>query len=382
MSINIRADQMQHAEIFGKPVLYTNRLIPRDTVPEGWYCYDLRGSEQRLGIVSTLEDIATIDHVGTVLSPVPLKKPATAARRINGTFFLHGELMDLEAFCEEHDLDYPAETKKYILRPASPDEAGLFYSAADAAEDKELACVGHLRMDFGHLGQEFWHTWWPHNNYELNVPAFKAELDGVVNEFRERGPLKNLSVMSGYCGAHPQGQLEGQDGVFGYIAESEGYRYCLRCTPRQGDYNGYLYIYDKRQQTLNMAEKQQSGLTEAGKQALRDAADPVKPHTYDWFVIERYGQEGERLHSAASLTGAIDRYNGLSCDSRRLGVTKDGIATIDLLVTEGGVPRLDEGWLNNPRFAEDSVISEALVRLQLGIAGLDHLRQDMVLGGM
>ena len=28
------------------------------------------------------------------------------------------------------------------------------------------------------------------------------------------------------------------------------------------------------------------GLTEKGRQALRDAADPTLPHSYDWHVIE------------------------------------------------------------------------------------------------
>ncbi|MDB7816842.1 LPD28 domain-containing protein [Intestinimonas butyriciproducens] len=33
---------MHHAELFGKPVLFTNWLIQRDTVPQGWHCYPLR----------------------------------------------------------------------------------------------------------------------------------------------------------------------------------------------------------------------------------------------------------------------------------------------------------------------------------------------------
>ncbi len=44
MSINIRTDFMQHAELFGNPVLFTNWLIQRDTIPKDWYCYDLRGT--------------------------------------------------------------------------------------------------------------------------------------------------------------------------------------------------------------------------------------------------------------------------------------------------------------------------------------------------
>ena len=46
MSIDIWTDSMQHAELFGKPVLFTNWLIQRDTIPQGWHCYDLRGTRK------------------------------------------------------------------------------------------------------------------------------------------------------------------------------------------------------------------------------------------------------------------------------------------------------------------------------------------------
>lgn len=35
MSIDIWTDSMQHAELFGKPVLFTNWLVQRDTIPKG-----------------------------------------------------------------------------------------------------------------------------------------------------------------------------------------------------------------------------------------------------------------------------------------------------------------------------------------------------------
>lgn len=55
-------------------------------------------------------------------------------------------------------IEYP-----FALRPASIEEAGLFYSQMDEAEDAVLGTVGHIRMDFGASGKEFYHTWWPHN---------------------------------------------------------------------------------------------------------------------------------------------------------------------------------------------------------------------------
>ena len=248
MSINVWTDPMQHAELFGKPVLFTNWLILRDLVPKGWHCYDLQGTQNNPNGHAALVDRENIFHTGTILSPQPLKREGTVSRRVNGSFHLLGEEMTLEQFCEKHDLEYPQDTREFILRPASPDEAGLFYSM-DAEEDRVLGTVGHLRIDFGHGGKEFWHTWWPHNEDQFNTGEFKDDLQEVVDTLRADGPLKDLASMRAYCYRNGGGITE--DGrCFGYIVETEHYRYCLRCTPFPGDYQGYLYCYDLRQQQM------------------------------------------------------------------------------------------------------------------------------------
>lgn len=56
MSIDIWTDSMQHAELFGKPVLFTNWLVQRDTIPQGWHCYDLRGTRKAPNARITLVD--------------------------------------------------------------------------------------------------------------------------------------------------------------------------------------------------------------------------------------------------------------------------------------------------------------------------------------
>lgn len=58
MSINIWTDSMQHAALLGKPVLFTNWLIQRDIIPDGWYCYDLRGTHKSPSTRTTLVDHA------------------------------------------------------------------------------------------------------------------------------------------------------------------------------------------------------------------------------------------------------------------------------------------------------------------------------------
>ena len=126
----------------------------------------------------------------------------------------------------------------------------MFYTP-HPEEDKRLGTIGHVRMDFGRSGNEFWHTWWPRGPEELNSPAFKAELQQIVGKLRE-DVLKSRFAMERFCYDHG-GKIDGgyvQN--YGYIVETERYRYCLRCNPSPGDYNGYLTAYDLAVQRQNI----------------------------------------------------------------------------------------------------------------------------------
>ena len=143
------------------------------------------------------------------------------------------------------------DATQFHIRPARPEEAGLFYTP-HPEEDKRLGTVGHVRMDFGRSGNEFWHTWWPRGPEELNSPAFKLELQEVVDTLRE-SVLKNRFVMERFCYEHGGKISGGYVQNYGYIVETEHYLYCLRCNPSPGDYNGYLTCFDLDVQRQNMA---------------------------------------------------------------------------------------------------------------------------------
>ena len=143
---------------------------------------------------------------------------------------------------------------RFQIRPASPEEAGLFYAQLPA-EDERLGAIGHVRMDFGRSGNDFWHTWWPRGPEELNSPAFKSELQEVVDELRG-SVLKNRFAMERYCYGHGGKISGGWVQNYGYIIETENYRYCLRCNPSPGDYNAYLTAFDLNVQRQNMARKE------------------------------------------------------------------------------------------------------------------------------
>ena len=105
------------------------------------------------------------------------------------------------------------DSTQFHIRPARPEEAGLFY-AQHPEENKRLGAVGCVRMDFGRSGNEFWHTWWPRGPEELNSPAFKAELQQIVGKLRE-DVLKSRFAMERFCYNHG-GKIDG-----GYVQNYE-----------------------------------------------------------------------------------------------------------------------------------------------------------------
>ena len=145
------------------------------------------------------------------------------------------------------------KTTKFHIRPARPDEAGLFYAQLPD-EDKRLGAIGHVRMDFGKSGNEFWQTWHPRGAEELNSPVFKEKLQQVVDRLR-KDVLKSRFAMERFCYEHGGKISGGYVQNYGYVVETEHYRYCLRCNPSPGDYNAYLTCFDLDVQRQNMAEK-------------------------------------------------------------------------------------------------------------------------------
>lgn len=334
------------------------------------------------------------------------------------------------------------------IRPASIEEAGLFYSQMDEAEDAVLGTVGHIRMDFGASGKEFYHTWWPHNGDQFNTGEFKDELQKFVDMLRADGPLTNLASMRNYCYQHG-GKITEDGRCFGYIAETEHYRYCLRCTPSPGEYQGYLYSYDLRQQRMAQQAKpvgrityasgeEQTftdtqkyldtireelpyqattgfryetltddpavrkavddilldfageenprrgcnyGLTEAGKQALREAADSDRPHTYAWFVMTDCNIPGEQIYRDLTLEEAIRTYLDSDRPEKRLGVTKDGIATVDLVRSLNGEQHFFTDHLQLDSFKRDPEIAAAVKTLRLELEQ-NTPQQGITIGGL
>ena len=381
MQINIYKDTMQKAYLFGHAVLYSGEHIPQEDVPQYWSCYELRGTRAGPDKPYALVDMAMEHFAGSILSPLPLKKGAAQSRLIRDKLELTPEYVQLTQFCSEYQIPMPKTPIRHMFRPASSTESGLFY-ALPPEKDEDLGAIGHVRIDFGRDGDEFWHTWWPRGPEELNTPEFKEELGKVVNDLR-LGVLKDLPSMRRYCWGRESGAITGGTCCqnYGFVLETERYRYCLRCNPVRGDYQAYLTSFDLRQQELNQAQKQEMGLTEKGRQKLQDAADPTKPHSYSWYVIEHLNTPELRADHDLPLEEAVRLYTKLDCGDKRLGVTKDDITSVDLVISKDGREWVPEDWQKEDSFAHDPVVAGAVGQIQRALEE-QAPGQGFTMGGM
>lgn len=142
---------------------------------------------------------------------------------------------------------------EFGMRPASADEAEAFFVQMPE-QDQRMGAIGHVRIDFGMDGDEFWHTWQPRGEESLNSAAFRTELGQVVDWLRG-SVLKDLRSMSRFCHEHGGEIPGGWRQNYGYVVETEGYGYYLRCSPGQGDYHAYLTCFDLNVQRENLAKE-------------------------------------------------------------------------------------------------------------------------------
>lgn len=135
---------------------------------------------------------------------------------------------------------------KYKLENVSSEEQSYLYTPAEN-DPHSKSRIGYLRGDFGHDGDEFWHTWFPCQE-ELNVSEFKVDLDAVINWLRSNGDnalLKDRITMDAICKLYPENHMENQWHAEWYCFKivTEKYTYYLRCFTGVGDYNFYLFCY-------------------------------------------------------------------------------------------------------------------------------------------
>lgn len=117
MAKNILSGDFELVELFGKPILFTNNRVDRETVPEGWYCYDLRGSDYDPGTPISMEERVVVNHAGTILSPekIPFAQGKNY-RNIRGKMNFICEDLTISEFCEIHDLHIVDDRRGQVMK--------------------------------------------------------------------------------------------------------------------------------------------------------------------------------------------------------------------------------------------------------------------------
>jgi hypothetical protein len=133
--------------------------------------------------------------------------------------------------------------KGFLLETALCEESALFYSNDDA----ERGYIGHIRVDFGQCGYEFWYTWFEHSE-ELKTLAFQGEFENLINHLRNDGNiLSSLKYLTAYCHTHPAAKLvtKHRDDTYGFKIITDLHSFYIRALLTQGDYNIYCYCFNR-----------------------------------------------------------------------------------------------------------------------------------------
>ena len=248
MSYDAKKVTYQDVTILDRPALFTECRLDKSTVPEGLYRYELRHGDEDWGDPVTLSRSIMVSYYGIVLTREPFQLP------VEGRIPLESDSLSFkDGGCRtlaEFQRKYPVSKKDVIdFFVANDDSLHNFYFSHGETQDKAMGCVGHLRGDFGN-GKQFFTTWWPHQNDQLNTQAFKADIDRTVNWLREQpdSPLHDFDTMKRFCGRFERScAIKGTMlPSYAFMAKTKRYVYMIRCTPVKGDYQFYIYCYQRK----------------------------------------------------------------------------------------------------------------------------------------
>lgn len=147
----------------------------------------------------------------------------------------------------------------FSIRLMKPEERAFAYTQ-DQQTLHSSGCIGHLRVDMDSTGTGFFSSWDTHSP-SLKDDAFKAEFDKLIHELRFNedlgGILTNRSSMSKFCHAIPGSEITDDGRNFGFRVDTDEHAYMLRLNPNKGEYNAYIYAYDRELLDMYMESRQE-----------------------------------------------------------------------------------------------------------------------------
>lgn len=177
----------------------------------------------------------------------------------------------------------------FSIRPIKLEEIPFSYTQSQN-DNIESGCIGFLRGDFDTSGKGFYTTWEDKVKF-LKTDEFKREFDDVINSLRfgYGELLKDRSSLSAYCHNNPDGVIEGNyTKEYGFRVDTDEHSYILRCNPTKGDYNFYVYAYDREtfEKHLNEIGGKDMG-TEELKSTLYDMMHAEQQNYREWLMKQQ-----------------------------------------------------------------------------------------------
>lgn len=122
----------------------------------------------------------------------------------------------------------------------------FFYTSTQA----EPFCLGHIRIDFGSDGDEYWAKFFEHTHYnQLFRPELLSEINSELRRLYDLGMTRHLQGMMAYCSSSPEAVIgtlyDGWTKEYGFHTVTDHLSFYIRCRPIRGDYQAYVYIYTK-----------------------------------------------------------------------------------------------------------------------------------------
>lgn len=191
------------------------------------------------------------------------------------------------------------DNMRISIRAMTPDEIGFGYTQPELFE--QSGCIGHLRVDMGNTGTQFFSSWDNHQP-KLKTQAFKDEFDAVINALRSDpeygGILTSRPTLASYCLRHPEAALEnGREYCF--RVDTDRYSYMLRLNSNRGDYAAYCYAYEKEaldnhlygkpiDQVIPIPEEAQDPPKKSARERMKEITDSIEGGIRDVFTSGKY----------------------------------------------------------------------------------------------
>ena len=112
--VDAKNEIFEHIELFDSPAMFTNARVKRSTVPEGLFCYDVRGSDVDPGHLCVIENSALVNHSGTIIGVQYYMLENGQAKYIATHINFLGDEITLDEFCKLHGVEI-GEPKKGVL---------------------------------------------------------------------------------------------------------------------------------------------------------------------------------------------------------------------------------------------------------------------------